>query len=542
MFTDALELTLKLTISDQAVSIPGGNVKLWDLDLHSWGFRGRAVFMVSQEKETDALFSSFTAHDLITIDLQIKPHYIPQGTTMEPLTVKGLVTRKAVLVEQTIERGPLEGNPILYRVYEVEFADPAQVVWRGHRPYDLLVDKSVKDLFEAHKNAQVTLTYDWEALDTVHPVLSLCLGMEGGGASFYDFVMWYVFTRNGVWTYDSTANSYALSGAKSSEGTAVALDRLVVDSVRIEFPETPRHKVCVLNGYTENPQQQDIANENAVEGVRCDTLGRYPVAADFDARKTLETARLKMRDHELLVRFRQYPLMTYGTGLLIKLAGGLWGDKLFTQGKTYRVRSIHLRAEAVDKEPTADHNLSFTRYDVDMSSRLETQGETWVELPDFLPPRYPFHVEGKILSEQGDEDAETYQVYEDSETSTQQYKVKIPLWENKVVVAPFMPFIHSGHFYFPSYKNARVLVALDFQEANIVGCLDWRSEARLPADTQGNRILMGQTSTSRTAVSHTYVNNLPVFAMERLADKDTESITFSDGTLVIQTMEKKDGE
>ena len=541
MFTDALGLTLKLTISGQSFTIPGGNVRSWAVDLHSWGFRGRAAFVVSSEMETDSLFSSFTTTDLISVSLQITPQFQPPNTQMNPLSLQGLVTRKAIPVEQTIVRGPLEGNPLLYRLYEVEFADPAQVLWRQHFPYDLLVGKSMKDLLDAHKGSLVTLTTTWDALTTAVPVLALCLGMEAGGASFYDFVMWYVFTQNGVWTYDATQNSYTLAASKSAEGSPANIDRQAVESVRIEFPETPRNNVNVLNAYSENPQNQTVTNQSAAGGVHCDALGRYPVAADFTNRQTLETARLKIRSHELKLTFCQYPYMTYSTGTLVQLQGGLWSSVLFPQGKTYRVRSIHIEAAASDAELTADHNMSFTRYDVTMTSQLETKEETWVALPPFLTPQYPLLVEGKVLSEQGEQTAETYQVYQDAQTSQQQYKVTIPLWNNQQVVAPFEPFIHSGHFYFPAYKNARVLVALDFQAARIVGCLDWRPEASLTNDSQGNQLFMGQSATSRTALKHTYVNSLPVFSMERLADKDTESITFSDGSLVLQTVEQKDG-
>ncbi|MDY0162849.1 hypothetical protein [Desulfobotulus sp.] len=541
MFTDALMVVLKLDLAGEAVSIPAGNVKSWSLDLYPWGFSGRAVFMVSLEKEKDKVFDAFIDKKKIGVTFSVKPHFIPKGSTVDALQVKGLVTKKSLLREQTLERGPLEGNPLLYRVYSIDFADPAQVLWPWHRPCDLMVKKSVKDLLEAHKSADVKLTYEWDLLETVSPMLSLSLGAGDGRASFYDFVCWYVSCNNGVFTCKAEEGSYTLSSAKKAEGEPLSLDAGDIASVRVDFPETQRSKVSLLNACSENPRTQDVCdNPHGVAGLRRDILERYPLASDFTARQELEKSRFVLKEHVLSIEFSRYPMMLLDAGTLVRLKGALWETRLFTEGKTYRVCGMHLDATAQDPNPVADHSMSFNRYEMRMECRLEGKEDLGICLPDFIPPVYPFHVEGKIVSENGEEDEETYQIHEDENTSEQQYRVRIPLWEDQEVKAPFMPFVHTGHFYFPVYKNARVLVALDFQRAVIVSCLDWRAEAKIPEDTQGNRILMGLKTDSRTAISHTYENKLPVFTMERLADKDTESIVFSDGNLLIQTFEKKE--
>lgn len=542
MFTDTLELKLELTCGETSVSVPGGNVKAWELDLHNWGFRARVVFLISLEKEDDPLFQAFITPDLLEVELRITAGIVPQGLSLEPLIVRGLATRKAMLDERVNEQQTVQqSRSLLYRLYEVEFADPAQVLWRWHRPFDLMVDKSVQDLLEAHKNNKITLQYAWDPeLTQIWPVLCLGLGMDRGGASFYDFVLWYTRSHNGVFSYDPASDDYTLGKEKNNEGQAMALDHRWVESVRVEFPEPPRHILRGLNADATNPQQQEGTNPDGVEGLYYDYLDRFPVAADFEQRQELEQARLFTRSHELLLVFCQYPLLHYSTAGFIKLAGDLWDEELFTDDKEYRVRSIHMQAQAADWSIGSDRNDSFARFQMEMHSRLELREEKWVDLPTFTVPRYPVVVEGLVLSEQGEDADQTYQLYEDSETSRIQYKISIPLWDNQQVVAPFDPNMHSGHFYFPAYKKARALVALDFQSARIVQWLDWHDGARLPADTQGNRILMGWTPDNRTSISHTFANNLPVFAMERLADKDTESIIMSDGSLVIQTMEKKE--
>lgn len=534
MFKDTLDTVLTLTISGNAVTIPGGNVKRMELEFHPYGLRGQADFMVSLEKEQDQLFSNFTTQTLIEVSLQLTPHFVPQGQTAVPLKASGLVTGKSILLERIIDDMNLGTRPILYRFYRIEFADVAWVLWRQHYPYDLLVDKTMKDLMDAHKGSKVTLTYDWDALTTQYPIIALPLGFDKTGASFYDFVMWFVDTQNGVWNYDSQQNSYKLSKAKSADGTPVAPNRIDVAECRVFFPETPRCAGNVMNGYSESPDKNALTNSQAVDGVTRDFLARYPVSADFQNRQTLEQDRLKVRQHELQLSFTNTPLTALPPGTLIKLEGGLWSSKLFPSGKVYRVRDLTFRANASDPEITADHDLAFTTYDVELELQAESKDETWVSLPPYKPPMYPLQVEGKILSEQGSDTDVTYQIYQDQNTSQNQYKIKIPLWSNIQVVAPFDPDFFSGHFYFPAYRDARVLVSLGLHSATIDRFLDWRAGAQVTMDSQGNKLLMGKTDKSQTYLSHTYVDSKPVFNVQRTSDSELEVVTLQEGSMVLE--------
>jgi hypothetical protein len=540
MFADALELKLKLTVDGKDFKVPGGNVKSFKVDLHQYGFACRAGFVVSSETEKDKLLSAFTQQTLMEAELQISPHFKQEDAQIDPLTVKGIVTNKAILAEQTIEETSIKGDLIIYRHYQVDFADPAQVLWRQHFPCDLKVDKTMKDVLDAHKGSKISLTYDWDVLDKKHSIIALPLGVEANEAGFYDFVLWYVHTRNGVWTYNATDNSYSITKSKSQDGEASALDRRDIDRYEIRFPETIRYNVNLLNAYSESPQTQAVSQDKAVQGVRRDYIGRFPITSDFQDRQTLETARLKARDHEIHLSFRGLPRKTFLVGKFIKLEGNLWSDKIFSKGKIYRVRSIAIEASSVNAEPTADHNMDFAAYNIEMQSQLETKGESVVRLPPFRSPRFPMHVEGKVVSEQGADDEVTYQIYQDANTSQDQYKVKIPLWENQQVVMAFEPNFFPGHFYFPAYKNARVLAALDLHSARIERFLDWKSGTRLPADTQGNQLLLGKKAKSQTSLKHTYVDNKPELNIMRTSDSDTEMIKMGEGTLILQTKEESD--
>jgi len=182
--------------------------------------------------------------------------------------------------------------------------------------------------------------------------------------------------------------------------------------------------------------------------------------------------------------------------------------------------------------------MAYSRYNIDMRSRLELKEEKALNMPPFKVPSYPIYVEGKIVSEQGKEEEETYQIYKHPRTEIDHYKVKIPLFDNKQIVVPFEPLFAPGHFYFPAYKDERVLVALEFHSARIIRCLDWRPGGRLPMDTQGDHILFGKSDTSNTSISHIYVDNKPQLNMKRSSSKDTEIIQLHEGTIILQTKDE----
>jgi hypothetical protein len=538
VFADALKVKLKLTVGKQDFTIPGGNVKTLRLDLQPYGFTCVTSFVVSsQEKRRDDLFPLFIKQDLVEVRLELEPRWEEQK--IEPLKLRGMVTQKNILEEFIPEEVKVKGEPILYRHYQIAFADPAGVLWRQHFPCDLMVDKNVKDLLDAHKGGNVSLKYDWKVLDEKHAINTLPLGVEGNEASFYDFVIWLVSSHNGVWSYDSSKNTYTLSGSKPEVGKPEPLDKLDVEDLRIEFSETSRHNVKVLNAYSEKPQKEDVDQDQAVDGVRHDYLVRLPIAGDFKECSKLEKEKLKIRQHEIHLIFRRYPQLTYRPWGQVKLEGGVWSDRIFPHGKVYRVRSISLEASAVAPDITADHNMDHARYNIEMSSQLELKSEEWVSLPPFKTPLFPLYVEGKVVSEQGAKEEETYQIYQDKKTSLDQYKVAIPLWDNQEVVVPFEPNFFTGHFYFPDYKEARVLVALDLHSGRIERFLDWRPGARLPMDSQGNHLLLGKTDKSQTSIQHVYVDDKPVLDVKRTSDKDTEMIKMVEGSLILETKEEE---
>ncbi len=541
-FTDGLAITLSLTIAGQTYTIPGGNVMSLELGLHPYGFSGELGFdvLLSSKQPTDTLLTPITQNDLIVVALQVEVYIKQSNAKSSSLKLSGLATSKG-FSEETLEEYQ---QPILCRHYHLAFADPAQVLWKQHFPCDLVTDSTLQTLIAAHTSDKIKLQYNWDALSTKYPVLSLPLGASGNPASFYDFLLWLVDSQNGVFTYDLGNNQYTLSASKSKQGTPQPLNALEVANFGIEFPEIGRHQPNVLNAYSESPQTTAIENDQKASPMRRDYIARYPIASDMQARVSLETARFKLRKHEVRVEYHKFPLMITPPGQTVNFKDSLWSSSLFVQGKTYRVREWRLIAHSVKEKgstPLPAHNVGYNSYLMEHSLLLECSDELWVDLPPYVLPVYPFFVEGKIVSEQGEDTDATYQFHQDQDTSVNYYQISIPLWGNKKVRAAYQPNLDTGQFYFPSYKNARVLVGLGFDSAYIATFLDWGSGTALPMDSQGNQLVMGKSTTSQNILKHTYVDGKPELLIQRTQDSDTELLQFSDGTIVLQTQQQEKG-
>lgn len=540
---DRLSLALTLTIGGTSHTVSPGDIRSFELDLHSWGHEGRVEFHVADNqahggKEADALLADFLKPDLVEVSLELKAAHSDTATRPEftSLKVKGLVVDKTL---SELTAAQVKGAPITWRRYGIHFMDPARLLWGQHHPCVLYTEKTLQDVLDAHKGDKISLTYDWDAgLGATRPLLFLGLTPDSG-ASFYDFVLWYVRTRNGVLAYDYGTQGYAFRATKPGTGTPLALRAEDVDAVEVLFPEVIRHDVAVLNAAAEKPKNQAITQTQAVSGIRHDVLLRTDIDDDVQARVTLETALLKPRGLEVELAWNRFPTEAVAPGALVKLpATAGWAAAGVPASETFRVRWLRLRAEALLANADAEHQEAAGGYSLTLRTRLERKDEAFVTLPDFVTPRYPRFVEGTIVSEVGEAKDETWQAYTDQATSLDSYRVKLPLFANQIISVPFNANLQPGHFYFPAYKGARVLVALDFQRAWLKRYLDWRAGARLPSDGQGVHLLVGKTTKSGTSMRHFYEENNPVLLLQRTHDQDTAKIEIKEGTLLIQVKEE----
>jgi len=349
-----------------------------------------------------------------------------------------------------------------------------------------------------------------------------------------------------VFVFDAKTQSYSLSDKKPSDGNQVLIRPKEVESLAHHMPELCRYNTKILNSHAELPKAEEVEQDYSVLNIRKHVLLCTSIASDFDKQKKLETAKLKNtsgRLCELELAFSAFPAKTFSTGTFVKLDQDRWSKKIFPYSKEYRVLEIHLKARSERQNPTGDKNMAYAKYQTQMSARLEAIESPFIHLPEFQSPTYPVRAEGKIVSESGETTDKTYQIYTDKKTSQDSYTINVPLWNRDIRIL-FEPVVFPGHFYFPGFKNSRVLVALWFNNAEILRFLDWGAGSRLPMDSQGNHILFGKNSTSETSMKYNYKNEKPVFNIKRASAPnkkvlDTELIQMEEGSIILQTCEEE---
>jgi hypothetical protein len=169
---------------------------------------------------------------------------------------------------------------------------------------------------------------------------------------------------------------------------------------------------------------------------------------------------------------------------------------------------------------------------------LEHEGDVVVNLPAYQAPRYPQLVEGLIVADSAQEGDRSYMVVQDKESGLDYYRIKVPLWEDQQIEAPYHPYYSPGQLYFPAYHDSRVLLALYFDRAEISQFLDWGANVRMPLESQGNHLLFGKNATSETTMRHYYLDGRPVLTLGRYQSGDTELLELRDGSIVLQTKEE----
>lgn len=540
-FVDRLAVTLTLTIAGARHAIPGGSVKQLTFDLRSYGFTGELVFVIQDDLAhgggfTDELITAFLQPDLIEVALQVAAvHVSPEAGVIEPIALAALVTDKSV--SEVVFR-ETKGSPVLIRRYRIAFADPAHVLWGQHFPCQLYTDKSMTAVIDDHRGDKIAIAYDFSELGEPHRLVFLHLPRTAG-ASFRDFVAWYLDGCAGVLLHDYAAASYQIAAAKPEAGTAVQLFGDDLDTAELHLADVPRHAPVVRNTSADSVRSESIAQPQAAAGIRSDILLRTAIAQDVDDRVALERKRTVLPCYEAHLAFARMPSCTLVPGTLVALsAANRWSSESALVGVTWRVRRVRLHAEAPQRPLDHELQLASTGYHIELTAELEQAGDPRRELPPFRAPSYPGLVEGKVVSEQGQDGDKTYQVYRDRETSLDEYRIKVPLWDNQIVAAPFEPVQGSGNMYRPSYRDERVLLAIDVHAARIARLIAWRPGARLAMDVQGEHLLFGKSDDTKTSLNHVYDGDNPVFNVARTHHRDTSRITLSEGALFLEVKEQ----
>jgi hypothetical protein len=535
-FVESLNVTVTLTSAGTSASVDGGNIKELQFDLLLHGFRGRVRIWVIADGGGDELFSLVTADDLLGVELTIAKTLYNISPAPAPLSVRATVTRRGL---RELPSADVQGNPILYREYDLEFRDAAQALWSQHRPSAVYAKSTLEKVLQENTPAGVSTQLSWSGLRKTREII--CLGLGEDAASFYDFLFWRADAEYGHIWYDYDAQKLVFDDAKPSLGQAEEFAFGAVEDTlafQIHLAERPRQGVSILNTRDGMTQKQDATQPNAVTGVRRDYLVHTGLNSESKARKDLEQTRATSGRYDVRVTCSAYPEMYLAPGTLTKL-GGEFSDVMFVSGESLRVWGMSLHANATNQMPEFDIENDSTEYNLTFSVDLEPEDDPRWRGPRYLAPRYPVEVEGKVLSAIGITGDRTYTVYEDP-TAYGIYKVQFDTW-NTTISIPVTPDFVPGHLYFPVHKDSRVFVRLEFDSARISRFLQWGKDVTVPNASQGNHLLLGKNDTSETSIKHWYVDNSPQLIIGRINSGDMGTVTVSEGLLTMEVTEEDGG-
>jgi hypothetical protein len=535
MRTFSERLSIKLSIND--IHIPCGNIKYFEIDAFSYGFKSLINFSLSSEIKEDQIYSLFISSKPLKIKIETSSHYLPEKKIADPLILQGYVTEKKLLNECIINN--IKGKQVQFRTYQIQVSDTAQVIWKQHFPTTIKTNLTIKDFLKNLSTDLVNLEINHPDFDKENPLLSVNLGNNLNKASFYDFILWICDKYHAYFLYDGKRNTYTISNQyPDNEPTQPHAEE--IETIQTEFYSPPFFNTSILNGYALQPDTQECKNQEGFSSLKKETLINTTISSLTSNENEKAQYELIPKLPKTTLVFKTYPTNTISPLQKITFKDKDWEKTRWSAQQNFFISSLHIQGKAERQEATEDDLMQTNGYSLNVSLELVNIKEKKILSSNFTPPPYPFNIEGLVVSEKGEEKEETYQIYTNESTSLDTYKVKIPLWENQEVYAPFTPHQYSGHMYFPLYKDARVLLSCDFKSISIAQSLEWKTTARLPQDSQGNQILFGWTSENKSSITHTYNENNPELQVIRTSKKDGEVITLKEGALILETKESED--
>ncbi len=292
---------------------------------------------------------------------------------------------------------------------------------------------------------------------------------------------------------------------------------------------------------------EDKENDDSFKSVRRETIDSknyriYPEQANEPVQSTLVS-----ENNEVEVEITQFvdklqiDKLTPGSFLTFKGdKEGNWTRDAVFKDKNFRIRSLYLEAHKLEVSEEIIKPLQ--PYQLYIKAKLEMEDETFVEWPRFVPPTYPFYIQGKVFSDIGDKEQSTYKIQESEEAPQGQYLVLVPLaGEDKKVVAPFVP-AYSGQYYYPFCKDAKVMLSMHFRTAKIDRPIDWDPLARLPGGVQGNQNVLASNGKDKyMIIRHEFVDGKDsVFTIKQSSSEtQTQTIQIKEKDILI-TVEEKD--
>jgi hypothetical protein len=529
-FKDKIQFDLTLLTSRNQYTVPVDDVIYLEADMDSFGFSAKVGFWCPADDNGNDIFSAMLSREQTEVRIAFQSVIKVPEEKPDPVVIRGPITSKSI-EEQTFTA--LTERTVLYRYFELEFSDTAAVFWKEHFPSEIHVSKSMSDVFDQHCPTGLNLTKLWLGLEDVNDTVAIHLPPQNG-SSFYDFVLWYTDTRDGSFHYDNQTNTYYLNSIKIPSASSEKIPYTIIDKIKIIQPKIPRHEVNVLNSYTEDAKKSNIEQSYSVSGIRHDYVIRNNISSDFSLRESLEDSRLRQPSNQIQFSLKDFPWFPYSPGNGIDTEQTDWPDTLEAYNKEMQVKELKLNIRAINEEPDLDNNNVSVDCNVSIDLLLEDRTSLYIDFPDYTPPTYPLQAEGKVISEIGEDDDTTFNLYTDDTTSLDYYSVNVPLWNKDVPVLFECDFL-PPHFFFPAYRDSRVLLSFDLHKAEIRRFIEFGPRVQMPMDSQGNHLLFGFNEQSQTSISHMYIDNKPILDIERNTEGESELIRFSDGTILIQT-------
>ena len=544
-FEENLALTLKLESDGKEAELPSGNIEKISLNLHAYGFSCSLQFCTFDHDDVEQMF---TGPKVIKATIAFKPTGPEQGT--DPI-----IEFKGIITDKSFKRLPSHhGNEAqAHRLYEIYFCDNAKASWEQHYPSNIYVDDSMKDIIEKHVNSEISIKYDWDPLEIKHPSTAFSLEYKYWlqpyeQTNFYSFLIWYLHQENGLLIYNYKQHDYTITGKKKElEGKPLEVYEWHAMPPLCIFPQPPRYNGKVIKHTADSLDKEDKEHEDAFKSMRREAFdsNHYRVYPEHANQKIQSSLMPEKNEFELefthFTKDIQIDKLTPGLFLCFKgNQEGNWSQDACFKDKNFRIRSLYFEASKMN---VSEHvHKPIQAFGIYMKARLEEEEEKFMEWPRFVPPHYPFYIQGKIFSDIGEKEQSTYKILESEQAPQGQYLVHVPFAGNeKKVVAPFVP-AYSGQYYYPFCKDTRVMLAMHFRTAKVERPIDWDPLARLPGGIQGNQTVLASNGKDKyTIMRHEYLDGKDsIYTIKQSSSEEqSQTVQIKEKEMLI-TVDEKD--
>lgn len=541
-FSDNLQINTVLTIKGTSYKVDGSNIKSLSMDLRQWGFSGSISFYMSNHPLKETLYDNFIKDDPIHITIAVKYGLTtPKNEKIIPLSLKGVVCDRAYhevsgsYQEDTL----LKSHPVLYRIYTITFTDPAAFYWKQSFPVKLYVDSTYKAVITDQKTADITINYDWDVVDKVHPQILVSCSDMGDQASFYDFLINYIRDHCGYLIYDYQKSCYSVASKRPKDKDPVSRWALQLGWHHVELPRVNYSKTSLINAVAPTPSTVAIDNANVIKPLARDLVSIHTTPQLFNDHASLEKQKDTRSRNPVRWGYSCFPYQITTPNDLVHFNGPDWSKQSYLYKKKYRIDRLRLDAQLIEDVDTDTLNHPNGTYEISYQIDGLLDKDTYISYPEVNASPYPVHVEALVYSDQGKSDEAVYMYADDKNTSIKYYQCEIPAWNKLKVRVRHEPDNLNGQIYMPPYKGQKVLLGIFQNTSSILAYLDWRTYAALPLEGQGNHVVFGKSQTDRTTIKHAYTNNIPQLDINRTLQKDTQTISMGDGFIVLHAKEEK---